>query len=256
MDRGDTVIDLAPGLYRCSVVDRSDPLRFAEVDEWLVAGEQVARRLHLRSDPVGAGAMTVVGDLLVDQTEVTNAAYAAFLAATSAQRMHSFADDPRAIADPARWAELPVVGVSRDVMSAYAAWAGARLPTIDEWASIAAQAAPAVAPARPSEAMLLARTDADPDRQRDAYFAFVRPVVRGEASALDGLADNVSEATGSIEVVGGTTTMVLAGPMWADDPDTFDRVHGRSFAPLVPGSPHTGFRCVRRRSPPQISISQ
>jgi tRNA A-37 threonylcarbamoyl transferase component Bud32 len=252
---GEAILELDPGLYRCSVVDRAEPLRFAEIDEWLVAGTRIERTLQLRAAPVGAGTMTVVGDLLVDQTEVTNAAYAAFLVATNAERTHSFADDPRAAADPARWAELPVVGVSRDDMTAYAAWVGARLPTIDEWASIAAQFTPAVAPARPSESMLLARTDADPDRQRDAYFTFARPVVRGEASALDGLADNVSEATGSIEVVGGTTTMVLAGPMWADDPDTFDLARGRSAAPLAPGSPHTGFRCVRRRSPPQISPS-
>ncbi len=57
----------------------------------------------------------------VDRTEVTNGRYAAFCKAT------------KTCVAPALDADLPVVSVSISEAKAYAAWAGKRLPTDEEW---------------------------------------------------------------------------------------------------------------------------
>ena len=65
----------------------------------------------------------------MDRTEVTNARYAEFVAATGQSPPLHWAD--RSPGEEA--ADLPVVGVTWSEASAYAAWAGKRLPTAVEW---------------------------------------------------------------------------------------------------------------------------
>ncbi len=63
----------------------------------------------------------------IDETEVTNADYQAFIAA-SGHAPAAFADDP-AFNQP----DQPVTGVTHDDAQAYCAWAGKRLPSEIEW---------------------------------------------------------------------------------------------------------------------------
>ncbi|MBX7256270.1 MAG: formylglycine-generating enzyme family protein [Candidatus Hydrogenedentes bacterium] len=71
----------------------------------------------------------------IDETEVSNAQYAAFLAATHYTPKHreNFLKHWHGAAPPADIAELPVVYVDIDDARAYARWAGKRLPTEAEW---------------------------------------------------------------------------------------------------------------------------
>jgi serine/threonine protein kinase len=67
---------------------------------------------------------------LLDPTEVTNAQYAEFVAATG----HPAPPHWGGSLPDRRQAGLPVVNVSFDDARAFAAWAGKRLPTAEEWA--------------------------------------------------------------------------------------------------------------------------
>jgi len=67
----------------------------------------------------------VLPDFYIDETEVSNAEYRQFCQATG----HS----PPQSADYATHLEYPVTTVSYDDAASYAAWAGRRLPTEEEW---------------------------------------------------------------------------------------------------------------------------
>ena len=96
--------------------------------------ESAARRTHHHR--------LIVPPYFIDRTPVTNAAFAAFLAATHYRPADAlnFLRDWRAGSYPAGWAKKPVTWVSIEDARAYAAWAGKRLPHDWEW-QFAAQSA-------------------------------------------------------------------------------------------------------------------
>lgn len=70
-----------------------------------------------------------VAPFYLDITETTNEQYAKFLAASNYPVPATWKNDRF----PENEAQLPVTGVSWEDASAYAAWAGKRLPTEEEW---------------------------------------------------------------------------------------------------------------------------
>ncbi|MCG3136126.1 MAG: Serine/threonine-protein kinase PknD [Planctomycetes bacterium] len=122
------------------LLELPEPLRVgAKSDEWFAdldkALQAVRSRTSMAFVPGGTailgaeGRTRDVAPLLVDVTEVSNAEYARFVAATGARApSHWGGDQP-----PANLRELPVVGVTAAEADAYAKWAEKRLPTGDEW---------------------------------------------------------------------------------------------------------------------------
>ncbi len=89
--------------------------------------EKIARREHRRRLTVPA--------FFIDRTPVTNAQFARFLAATRYRPgdSHNFLRDWSDGTYPAGWGDKPVTWVSPEDASAYASWAGKRLPHDWEW---------------------------------------------------------------------------------------------------------------------------
>ncbi|PSL06138.1 sulfatase-modifying factor enzyme 1 [Haloactinopolyspora alba] len=98
------------------------------VDEW----KPLPPRLH---QPGTAHRRVHLGPFAVERTEVTNDDFAAFLAATGyrPRRPERFLAHWVDGAPPPGQGERPVTHVELADARAYAAWAGARLPTEDEW---------------------------------------------------------------------------------------------------------------------------
>jgi len=76
-----------------------------------------------------------VGPFAVSMEEVTNAQYAAFLAATGyiPRRRDRFLSHWHDTVPPSEALDEAVINIDLDDARAYAAWAGLRLPTEDEW---------------------------------------------------------------------------------------------------------------------------
>lgn len=274
-----------PGLYRVTLLS-ADGDAFAEADLFLDAGSTNATTITTSADIGAADSRVavlglransdVVGDMivvdaglyrrprpirdgaapgpervhvdafLIDPREVTNEEYRAFVTATGHRQPYHWkhADDWEAIAS------LPVVWVSQQDASAYAHWAGKRLPTYAEWQAatrgsdgrlypggFSVDGVPPFAMGAPSSSAV---------QLVEEYLGHVAPA--GEPAAWDDPAgllhthSNVREWTASILVERGDA--VLCGRAWSDDPIT------RSLdipitAPMADPGPRNGFRCAK-----------
>lgn len=116
---------------------RASPARLARPDE-LAAGMAVVPDGSFRFGtdeqdfPGRAPALREMESFAIDECEVSNAQFRAYLLATGETPPAIWPDDWQTRWDP-RWDPLPVPGVDHRQATAYARWAGKRLPTEQEW---------------------------------------------------------------------------------------------------------------------------
>ncbi|MBL8747060.1 MAG: protein kinase [Phycisphaerae bacterium] len=279
-------VRLKPGLYRFTITSAGPA--FAEFDEFLAPGHSVERRVWLRStQEVRAGMIQCAGgeysftmgdlttgaptkgsvrldDLLIDEAEVTNGEYEAFVNATGHPRPYTW---PAGRLE-ASWADLPVTGLTHSDAIAFAAWKGKRLPTIWEWMALAQAPdarrhpwgdGPVPASAIPSEAVLREEQDYSERGAVEKYARRARPARDGEETrsplGLYHVFGNVNEMSGTVFVysaVGGTLgvpNIALARSDWTSDPGFTDLSSIGLVSHVQRGSPRIGFRCVRSVRP-------
>ena len=196
----------------------------------------------------------------MDRNEVTNGEYRRFMDDTDREGPSFWGDDY----DEA-WNDRPVVGITVDDMTAYAAWAGKRLPTDLEWERAArstdGRLFPWTDPALDPETVAnigkedrITRLDDDAVRRR-VYASRVRAVGDfGQDQTIEGLRHmlgNVQEATESVwldvrngEVLPTFHWRIVKGSSWrwTAPESTLD-----AFGSCPVGEPlfHVGFRCAK-----------
>jgi formylglycine-generating enzyme required for sulfatase activity len=189
-----------------------------------------------------------VGAFRIDRDEVTNRKYRAFLEARTHATCH-----PREPAGkdhtPKFWSESgynaddqPVVGVDWYDAYAYAQWAGARLPTEDEWERAA----------RGVEGRRYPWGDVAPtgacvgnDTPRTAARPVVDPTDDETPDGVRHLGGNVSEWTDTEQRFEDDVYRVVRGGSWAVSCDLNGLGWFRNVATPDYRGPQVGFRCVR-----------
>lgn len=198
----------------------------------------------------------------IDACEVSNAQYRRFV-------MESGHRAPRHWREPydASWDELPVVCVTADDASAYARWAGKRLPTVVEWerAARGADGKLRIVPEGYTEqpcANWLRRpqvAEADFEQRRKTYESVVLPVRSCDAlrtpEGVYHLAGNVHEWTETPGVSTSTgnahwiaSTRFFRGASFYEIPSEWDIGFGEAFGTDAP-SIAMGFRCAKSFEP-------
>jgi formylglycine-generating enzyme required for sulfatase activity len=196
-----------------------------------------------------------LGPLFIDPTEVTNAAFKAFVDAHrewSRERLPADRHNGEYLktwvdgAYPAGEAELPVTFVTWHAAAAYCESAGKRLPTEAEWEFAAGRGLPAEFP----------WGDEAPDAAKASWSGTKvgKPSRVGSFPPLHGLYDmagNVWEFTADPwkDSYTGTATVspgrrVIRGGSFGGSPVNL-RVRYRDSHPEPGAGPHVGFRCVR-----------
>jgi len=282
---------LEPGVYRVVVVDAAG--MFSEFDEIISAGRLVGRDLHLVRDestvdgmvyfPPGEYRATYLSPadhvqavdadavvrtirldaFFIDACEVSNAEYAAFVAATRRTNWPSYWENDGTV--PEGLADRPVVQLTRDDMQAYAVWAGKRLPTLEEWMA-AAQAPrgvdlpwlnvehpPQGVPEgmKPAYDAVVATQTSAPRVWNEAYADYTVGVRRSDADQTPRgvlhMFGNVREMTGSFAERDHTVTSLIVGAFWAADPELCT-LKDVSSLPIYGKMMSIGFRCARSAS--------
>jgi hypothetical protein len=176
----------------------------------------------------------------IDRSPVTNAEYGAFVAATGARAPW-----------PCGWfateqADHPVVGVSYEEAAAYAAWAGKRLPSAEEW-EVAAQP-PQPGPYPWGSAWPGPIREAHHDVMPRWDLPATQPVGLGHggrsAAGMEDLAGQVCEWTTTARTHHEAPFRVLKGASWLhQDPVNF-RTAAASWVAASFYTPLIGFRCA------------
>ena len=200
-----------------------------------------------------------VKSLYWDETEVTNARYAAFIASLPADEQRRRA--PRAsdvLGGPGRsyWernasgvlapdpstASLPVDSISPEDAAAFAAFEGKRLPTTGEWARAAVGDSGFVTPLG-----AMGRIGADTahiDADKDGALSVRTRVSDRSPYGLFDMAGNVAEITGTIERWRGRTGWLVMGGSYDASPGAALVTEAQLMPGWVPRA-GVGFRCVK-----------
>ena len=186
----------------------------------------------------------------LDQAEVTNARYAAFVKATGHAAPYNWRDGKLPEGKEAH----PVVDVSWEDAQAFCGWEGKRLPTEAEWERAARG---------PQSGKMYPWGDRDITPQDAVYNQVDGPKpVCGKAKSDQGLCDMIGnvwewcadwygqhyyETAPALNPAGPETGMyrVLRGGSWFDVPKLFLTTSYRSWARPGERSPTIGFRCAK-----------
>lgn len=201
---------------------------------------------------------------LIDEREVSNAEFDAFLTATGRTPPEHW---QRLMANAAL-AHRPVQRVTLEDAEAYARWMGKRLPTMFEWEAAArfpdgrlhpwgAQAPPDLADLDVSCDWLRQLVSSDEAIRWRAYEELSLDVTAPDPLAGDGRLKhtfgNVGELTATIDVR--LRAVVLKGRAYLHPIGSLD-LRKEFEAPLATGSSMTGFRCARSAAPPAPAAQQ
>lgn len=222
---------------------------------WIPAGEFIQNRYaRKKSDPVPRRTIRVDG-FAIDETEVTNARFAAFLNARGDDRD----DQGRALLLPVRnglekvdaaWrprpgeGDLPALGVTGHGASTYAAWVGGALPRLDEWQKAAGGLDGRLfpwgdEPPTPSHANYRSTTF---DATDGPLPVGAHPDGRSPFGLLD-VAGNVYER---VWAPGRDAPVVIRGGSWASPHPLNLRTLDMCVMPMEVADRTVGFRCVVR----------
>jgi len=182
----------------------------------------------------------------IDSAEVTNAQYYLFVLATDARRPDYW---PRDGPPPAELAAKPVADVNAREAEAFAAWAGKRLPTEEEWERAARYVDGRAYPWGESHQIDGARVpshcfDTLVASQFRGFWADVKSYPNGASpEGVYDLAGNVWEWTSTEVPQDGKALRVLKGGSFLTD---FRACRAAARLPDDPGVRHkdVGFRCV------------
>jgi formylglycine-generating enzyme required for sulfatase activity len=176
-----------------------------------------------------------IGEFWIDQYEVTNAQYAAFLTAVGGTPPSSWADGKA----PAGQNDYPVEGVTWDQAAAFCQWAGKRLPGEAEWEVAARGPKGLLYPWGDDE-----RAVKLPDGQ--TYAVGTRPGNRSAFGAFD-MAGNVWEWVGATYAPVPEGHKVLRGGGYGLLKDMAYRLHGEPSVPTMFAM--AGIRCAADHAP-------
>lgn len=200
------------------------------------------------------GALVTTGRFAIQRTEVTNAAYAAFLAKSPKGAPCGPSELPSYWEDEGyrtRHAELPVVYVSWEDARCYCAWLGGRLPDIYEWEKAARGTDGRIYPTSsqpPDESTANLRAHAarkGAERQIPTWPVTDHRYVQDQSPyGVLGMAGNVSEWTSS-QSVNDPERRLAAGGSWDSYVPTDALVYHRLPRLLNERSSSLGFRCAK-----------